>query len=64
ELIYKVKLFDLYRARELPKGFCSITFSVSFQSAERTLTHSEIELIQKRIIAELERLGLKLRGCV
>ncbi len=64
ELIYKVKLFDLYRARELPKGFCSITFSVSFQSAERTLTHSEIELIQKRIIAELESLGLKLRGCV
>ena len=61
ELIYKVKLFDLYRARELPKGFCSITFSVSFQSAERTLTHSEIELIQKRIIAELESLGLSLR---
>lgn len=63
KLIYKVKLFDLYRARELPRGFCSITFSVSFQSAERTLTHSEIELIQKRIIAELESLGLKLRGC-
>ncbi|MFH0796800.1 MAG: phenylalanine--tRNA ligase subunit beta [Candidatus Omnitrophota bacterium] len=61
ELIAQVKLFDLYRSRELPEGFCSITFSVSFQSAERTLTHSEIELIQERIIAELENLGLKLR---
>ena len=63
ELISRVTFFDLYQSPEYPAGFQSVAFSVCFQSPERTLTHSDIDAMQKDLIGELEGMGLKLRGC-
>ena len=64
ELISKVTFFDLYKSSEYPSGFQSVAFSVCFQSPERTLTGSEIDLLQKNLVSGLEKMGLKFRGGV
>ncbi|MFH1903034.1 MAG: phenylalanine--tRNA ligase subunit beta [Candidatus Omnitrophota bacterium] len=61
ELISRVTFFDLYQSPEYPAGFQSVAFSVCFQSPERTLTHSDIDAMQKDLIGELEGMGLKFR---
>jgi phenylalanyl-tRNA synthetase beta chain len=61
ELISRVTFFDLYQSTEYPAGFQSVSFSVCFQSPERTLTHSEIDAMQKDLIGELEDMGLKFK---
>ena len=61
EFISRVTFFDLYQSPDYPDGFQSIAFSVCFQSSERTLTHSDIDVMQKDLIGELEGMGLKLR---
>jgi len=61
DLIRKIKFFDLYCSSEMPQGYKSIAFSVSFQSPEKTLSHSEVDVIQKGLVSELEKMGLKLR---
>ena len=62
DLISKVTFFDLYQSSEYPVGFQSVAFSVCFQSSERTLTYSDIDVIQKDLIGELEEIGLKFKG--
>ncbi|MCX5641643.1 MAG: hypothetical protein NTY10_00110 [Candidatus Omnitrophica bacterium] len=61
ELISRVTFFDLYQSPEYPAGFQSMAFSVCFQSPERTLTRLDVDVMQKDLIDELERMGLKLR---
>ncbi|MFA5393203.1 MAG: phenylalanine--tRNA ligase subunit beta [Candidatus Ratteibacteria bacterium] len=62
ELISRVTFFDLYQSSEYPAGFQSMAFSVCFQSPERTLTHSDIDAVQKDLISELEGMGLKFKS--
>jgi phenylalanyl-tRNA synthetase beta chain len=61
-LIESVRPFDLYRGEKLGAGVKSITFSVNFRSAERTLTDSEADGVSVGIISSMEKkFGVKLR---
>ncbi|MFH2068252.1 MAG: phenylalanine--tRNA ligase subunit beta [Candidatus Omnitrophota bacterium] len=62
DLISQVTFFDLYQSPEYPAGFQSVAFSVCFQSPERTLTHSDIDAMQKDLIDKLTEMGLTFRN--
>jgi len=61
-LIRRVELYDHFEGKRLPPGKKSLTFALSFQSSEKTLTDEEVNPIFEKIVGSLsERLGAALR---
>jgi len=61
-LIKEIKIIDIYRGENIPLGKKSLTFSLKFQSEERTLQDEEVEEIVHKIRQALvERFSAKLR---
>jgi phenylalanyl-tRNA synthetase beta chain len=59
----EVSFLSDYREPPIPDGKKSLAFSVSFQSAERTLTDEDAAALRERIVAALqERFGAELRA--
>jgi len=46
---------DLYTGKQITEGFKSLTFSMKFQSKDRTLKDEEVESTIKKIINQIER---------
>ena len=62
KLLESVKLFDVYKGKQIAEGFKSVAYSVMFRAGDRTLTDEEVNSPMKKIVAELEsRLGAQLR---
>ncbi|MBV9707767.1 MAG: phenylalanine--tRNA ligase subunit beta, partial [Chloroflexi bacterium] len=62
DLLRSVALFDVYTGDPIPAGKKNLTYSLVYQSQERTLTDAEANVIQERIIRALhEELGAVLR---
>ena len=51
----EVRFYDLYQGKNIDKGQKSFTFSLVFQTAERTLTDEEVDHTMQTIIGALER---------
>lgn len=49
KLLEDVKLFDIYKGGQIPKGFKSMAFSLTLRAEDRTLTDSEVNEITDRI---------------
>jgi len=63
ELVEDVRLFDLYRGKQIPPGFKSLTFSITFRASDRTLTDEEVDELAQAIVKRMEtKFGAKLRG--
>ncbi len=61
-LIRRVELYDQYQGKRLPPGKKSLTFALSFQSSEKTLTDEEVNPIFEKIVGSLSKqLGAALR---
>jgi phenylalanyl-tRNA synthetase beta chain len=59
----EMRPFDVYRGEQVGKGRKSIAFTVSFQSAERTLTDEDAAALRDRIVQALrERFAAELRA--
>jgi phenylalanyl-tRNA synthetase beta chain len=59
----EMRPFDVYRGEQAGKGRKSIAFTVSFQSAERTLTDEDAAALRDRIVQALrERFAAELRA--
>jgi phenylalanyl-tRNA synthetase beta chain len=54
KLVVDVRLFDVYRGKQISSKSKGLAFSIRYQSPQRTLTDSEVENIQQRIIAALK----------
>lgn len=50
ELLRDVKLFDVYRGKQVEEGKKSVAFSLTYRSDERTLTDEEVDTIQNRVM--------------
>ncbi len=62
ELLRTVALFDVYTGEPIPAGKKNLTYSLIYQSQERTLTDKEANTLQERIIRALhEEFGAVLR---
>src|SRR5436305_2068953 len=62
ELLRSATLFDVYTGEPIPPGKKNLTYSLVYQSQDRTLTDAEANAIQERIIRALhEEFGAVLR---
>ena len=63
ELLEEIRLFDIYRSEALGEDKRSLTFSLRFRAADRTLTEEEASQAREAAIAEAEKtVGAALRG--
>ena len=63
ELLREARLFDVYSGKPIPEGHKSLAYSLTYQSADHTLTDEEVRAVHKRIEAALARdLGAQVRG--
>lgn len=57
-----IKLFDVFTGGQLPEGFTSLAFSVTFRAMDRTLTSDDSERIRAEIVTAARSLGASLRA--
>ena len=62
EMLDDVGVFDVYSGEQIGEGRRSLALSLSFSSAERTLTDEDIAPVRARILQALGELGGELRG--
>ena len=62
ELLRSVKLFDIYRGKQVQEGKKSMAFSLTYRAADRTLTDEDVQAVHGGVLAALEeKLGVTLR---
>ena len=54
EILREVKLFDVYRGKQVEKRKKSVAFSLTYRSDERTLTDEEVDAVQNQILTVLK----------
>jgi phenylalanyl-tRNA synthetase beta chain len=60
--VRSVRLFDVYRGEQIPEGKKSLAYALELRSGERTLTDTDAERVEQRILTALqERTGAELR---
>ena len=61
-ILEEIRLFDVYKGKQVPEGMKSVAYSVIFRAADRTLTDEEVGGAMKKIVGALsEKLGAQLR---
>lgn len=60
-LLERVELFDIYTGSQIPEGKKSVAYSVFLRSNDSTLTESQIDEVNAKIIQKLESVGAELR---
>jgi len=55
ELLVLARAFDEYHGSQVPEGYKSIAFTLTFRSPERTLTDAEVEKVMNEIRLALEK---------
>lgn len=54
DLLEEVELFDIYEGSQIPEGYRSMAYSLSYRAEDRTLTDKDINPIHDRIVKGLE----------
>ena len=62
KIFEELKLFDVYKGKQVPDGMKSVAYSITFRAEDRTLTDEEVAKTMKRILEGLQdNLGAQLR---
>lgn len=61
-LLREIAFIDRYEGPQVGAGRCSLTLSLRYQHAERTLTGDEVQASVDAVAAALRALGLEIRG--
>jgi len=62
ELLENVKLFDVYKGKQVPEGYKSVAYSLLYRHEGKTLTDDEVNLVHDKVIKALtEKLNAQLR---
>ena len=62
EILKGIKLFDIYRGKQVQEGKKSMAFSLTYRAADRTLTDEEVQAVHGKVLDALkEKLGVTLR---
>ena len=62
QLIKEVSIFDIFSGNNISQDKKSVALRVKIQSQEKTLTSEEIEVISKKIIDVVVKMGASLRA--
>ena len=60
-LLERAELFDVYTGSQIPEGKKSVAYSVFLRSNDSTLSESQIDEVNAKIIKKLEAVGAELR---
>ena len=61
-LLQEVRLFDLYRGKQIEAGYKSMAFSLTWQAEDRTLTDEEVRILHEDILVDLAKMvGAEIR---
>ena len=55
DILKHIRLFDIYRGKQVEQGKKSLAYSLSFRGENRTLKDSEVEIITNRIMENLRK---------
>jgi len=61
-LLETIKLFDVYKGEQIEANKKSVAFNIVLRSSDNTLTDDHIATIMKKVMKELEKLGVNLRS--
>lgn len=62
EILKGIKLFDIYRGKQVREGKKSMAFSLTYRAVDRTLTDEEVQTVHGKVLDSLEKkLGVTLR---
>ena len=62
-LVESYSLFDVYKGSQIEEGYKSIAYSITYRSAEKTLTDEDVAKVHDKILSELsEKLNANLRS--
>ncbi|HSQ88999.1 phenylalanine--tRNA ligase subunit beta [Romboutsia sp.] len=62
-LVESYELFDVYKGAQIESGHKSIAYSITYRSAEKTLTDEDVAKVHDKILSELsEKLNANLRS--
>jgi phenylalanyl-tRNA synthetase beta chain len=63
KLLVDVRLFDIFRGKQIGEGKKSLAYSLTYQAEDRTLTDKDASQMRQKIIRRLDQeLGAKLRA--
>ncbi|MDD4370638.1 MAG: phenylalanine--tRNA ligase subunit beta [Anaerostipes sp.] len=62
KLLESYELFDIYEGNQVARGCKSVAYSLTFRAQDRTLEEAEVNKIIDKILEELKKLGIELRG--
>lgn len=61
KLITGVELIDEYTGDKIAENKRSLTYSITYQAADRTLTDAEVEAVHKQVLERLKKEGAEIR---
>lgn len=61
KLIQSVNLIDEYAGDKIPEGKRALTYSITYQAADRTLTDEEVNAVHQQVLKKLEGKGAEVR---
>jgi phenylalanyl-tRNA synthetase beta chain len=62
QLLVDYSVIAKYKGEPIPQGFQSLSFRVVLNAGDRTLTNEEMKAVQDKLIDDLRKKGLKLKG--
>lgn len=55
KILEEIKLFDVYKGKQVPGGMKSIAYSLTFRAADKTLTDEDVNKAMKKILDGLKK---------
>jgi phenylalanyl-tRNA synthetase beta chain len=54
KILEDIKLFDVYKGKQVPEGMKSVAYSITFRASDRTLTDEEVGKAMTKILDGLK----------
>ncbi len=54
-MLESIKLFDVYKGKQVPEGMKSVAYSITFREIEKTLTDAEVDIAMKKVVDGLKK---------
>ena len=61
DLVTSIRLFDIYKGKNIPEGHRSLSFTLEYRHPDKTLSDEEVDELHTKLRAQIESRGLKLR---
>jgi phenylalanyl-tRNA synthetase beta chain len=54
KILEEIKLFDVYKGKQVPDGLKSVAYSITFRAEDRTLTDEEVSKVMSKVVEGLK----------